>query len=138
MRTNKRVTAIIIRNDQMLLVRRNKMGNEYWVVIGGGVEDDETLEVALRREVREETGLELIGFQLVGENPAEIHGRQERHYFYLCQAGDGEPVLGGPELEANCPENHYELQWIEIGAVSGLKSVYPRFDYSKIPSMLTS
>ena len=85
MRTNKRVTAIIVRDGKMLLIHRFKNGNDYWVVIGGGVEEGETLEVALEREVLEECGRKLLHFQFLGEKAAVIHDHEEIHYFYLCQ-----------------------------------------------------
>ena len=54
------VGAMIFEGDQVLLVER---GNEplkgWWSLPGGGVETGERLEAAMRREVREETGLEV-------------------------------------------------------------------------------
>lgn len=62
MRTNKRVGAILRRDNKILLIHRHKNGQEYWVLPGGGIEDEETLEMALRREVMEETSMKILSY----------------------------------------------------------------------------
>jgi 8-oxo-dGTP diphosphatase len=52
-----RVAAIILRQDQLLLVEHRKHGQRYWVLPGGRLEGDETLDAALRRELTEELGV---------------------------------------------------------------------------------
>ena len=42
----------------MLLCRQEKPGKEYWLLPGGGVDGGETIIEALRRELREELGVE--------------------------------------------------------------------------------
>jgi len=56
------VLAIISRDGALLLERRSDCGR--WGLVGGGIEAEESLETALRREVREETGLEITGQRL--------------------------------------------------------------------------
>ncbi len=90
------VGALIIDAGRILLVER---GHEplqgYWSLPGGAVDTGELLEAALRREVREETGLEVEILSLV-----EIYerimrdeaGRPEYHYVlmdYLCRPVSG-------------------------------------------------
>src|SRR5438093_12861984 len=53
-----RVAAIIARHDRVLLVEHRKRGQRYWVLPGGRLQGNETLDAALRRELREELGLE--------------------------------------------------------------------------------
>lgn len=66
------MTALIESDRRLLLERRADA--PLWGLVGGGVEDDETLEDALRREVREETGLEIERLALFGtfSDPSRI------------------------------------------------------------------
>lgn len=54
------VAAMIRSGHHILLGRRGKDPNRgLYVLPGGGVEDNESLENALRREIKEETGLDI-------------------------------------------------------------------------------
>ena len=90
------VGALIFDNGQILVVER---GTEplkgYWSLPGGIVEAGEKLEDAIRREVREETGLEiepLSVFELFERIMPDAEGRAEYHYVlidYLCRVTGG-------------------------------------------------
>ncbi|RAQ94814.1 NUDIX domain-containing protein [Thermogemmatispora tikiterensis] len=59
------VFALIFDDEgRVLLVHRNDI--DWWNLPGGGMELGETVEEAMRREVREETGLEVVVERLVG------------------------------------------------------------------------
>jgi ADP-ribose pyrophosphatase YjhB (NUDIX family) len=53
-----RVSAILLWQGRVLLCRQEKPGKEYWLLPGGGVDVGESLIEALRRELREELGIE--------------------------------------------------------------------------------
>ena len=53
-----RVSAILLWQGRILLCRQEKPGKEYWLLPGGGVDGGESLIEALRRELREELGVE--------------------------------------------------------------------------------
>jgi len=90
------VGALIFDNGQILVVER---GTEplkgYWSLPGGIVEAGEKLEDAIRREVREETGLEiepLSVFEIFERIMSDAEGRAEYHYVlidYLCRVTGG-------------------------------------------------
>jgi len=54
-----RVTAIVIEDDQILMLDQDTDGPRAWSLPGGKLEEGETLAQALEREVREETGVEV-------------------------------------------------------------------------------
>jgi ADP-ribose pyrophosphatase YjhB (NUDIX family) len=102
------VGAVIWNADgQVLLIRRTKApGAGHWSLPGGKVERGETLEQALRREVREETGLEVEILGLAGV--AEITGDAAigsgwRHYVlidYGVRATSGVARAGSDAADA--------------------------------------
>ena len=53
-----RVSAVLRRENRILLVRQEKPGREYWLLPGGGVNAGESLVDALRRELAEEIGVD--------------------------------------------------------------------------------
>jgi len=58
------VNALIFEEGRVLLAHRRDI--DWWNLPGGGMELDETVEEAICREVREETGLEIVVEYLVG------------------------------------------------------------------------
>ncbi len=100
------VGGVLIRDGKVLLIRRGKpplYGR--WVVPGGTVELGESLEQALVREMREETGLEVVPLEVL-----TVFDRIERdgdrvvyHYVivdYLCRWLGGEARAASDALEA--------------------------------------
>lgn len=75
--------AILIHGDKMLLMRRNKQGSDYYTLVGGKINSNETPEQGLRREVKEETGLDISSARLVfTEKHPEPYNDQ---LIFLCE-----------------------------------------------------
>jgi 8-oxo-dGTP pyrophosphatase MutT (NUDIX family) len=90
-----------------------------WDVVGGHVDSGESLQVALAREIAEETGWQLVGTpELVDVNDWEtaaeggVHRRREFD-FLVEVAGD----LSAPRLER---PKHIEARWIGPGDLATL------------------
>ncbi len=94
------VSALIRRGAALLLVQEQEPHDlaPTWMLPGGRVEPGETLEAALRREIREETGLEITGipplaFEVEIEASLDDLVGTWRAVTYLCDAeGDVEPA----------------------------------------------
>lgn len=96
------VGAIIFKEGSVLLAQRNKLpsrGN--WSIPGGAVQLGETLESACRREVIEETGLEvkvISQFVVLNRITHDDWDRVRFHYVlidYICTPNGGTLRPGG-------------------------------------------
>ncbi len=92
------VGALIFKNDHVLLVKRgHNPGKGEWSIPGGMVEVGETLADAIKREVKEETGLDVNPVKLVKTLERIFHdeeGRVQYHYVlcdFLCEIVSGDP-----------------------------------------------
>src|SRR5947207_8344272 len=98
-----RVAALIVRADQILLVEHRKRGQRYWVLPGGRLQGNETLDAALRRELREELGLEARGGRLAIVCETLAADRHIVNLIYEAEIGEkteprldrSDPVLAG-------------------------------------------
>ena len=95
-----RVSAILRREDRILLCRHAKGDREYWLLPGGGVNAGESLADALQRELTEECGIEeklpLEGPLCIVESIAPDSAIRRKHVVHIVFAGH----LGGRSLEA--------------------------------------
>ncbi len=96
--------VLLDEEDRILLVRFEYRGRSWWAAPGGGLEDAETHEEAARREIREETGLDLeeLGSWIwTGEHVFRFEGRlyrqRERYFLAVVPAFSPSPHLLGSE-----------------------------------------
>ena len=113
----KRVSsrAIIIEDKKLLTMFRRKVKKdgsvkEYYVIPGGGLEENETLEENVIRELKEEfnVDIEIVKFLSTEEYEDTIAN------YFLCKIVNGTPKLGGEELERMTSENYYEIRYIDL------------------------
>jgi 8-oxo-dGTP pyrophosphatase MutT (NUDIX family) len=108
------VTAGLLRRaGRGLLVHRTPMRVWYpdcWDLPGGHVEDGETSEAALRRELLEELD---VSAEIVGEPFAHLLGRDFRMDIWTIDQWSGEPII-------TAVEEHDALAWMNHHEMAGL------------------
>ncbi len=111
---NQAVRAIIIQDDKLLVMWRNKNGSQYFTLVGGGIDDGETPEQALVREVKEETGLDVTAHELVyKEEQEEPYATQ---LIYLCDISSNQEVALAKNSEEDrlnkYKTNMHKPEWV--------------------------
>ncbi len=86
-----RATAVIVRDDEILMVRFEDFGKSFWYLPGGGIEAGETPEQALVREVREELNIDVESHKLLYVYP--LPDATGTEYAFLVSS-TGTPVMG--------------------------------------------
>ncbi len=106
--------AIVLRDGFLLSIKRNKYGDEFYSLPGGGIEPNETAEAAVIREVFEETSIRVSVERLIFIEKDDRFGEQ---YYFLCPYLEGEPALhpGSEEsIETAAGENTYTPVWLPV------------------------
>ena len=112
MRLPIQVEAIIFRRNsnriEYLLLKRLPERNGFWQPVTGGVEEGETLTEALRREIREETGIENLVRVIEGIYYFEFSDPNlNKEYVFGVEVSSTEVVV----LDG---EEHSEYRWCSI------------------------
>ncbi|NLY88828.1 MAG: NUDIX domain-containing protein [Firmicutes bacterium] len=92
------VGAVIFNSDNKILLCKSHKWNDEYIIPGGHIELGEKMEEALKREVLEETGLEVYDLQLVGLKEwiySDSFGEKKHIIFidYLCKTDSCNVVL---------------------------------------------
>ncbi len=107
MRLSARAILITKKNKLLLMRRFKPETGEYYVTIGGGVEDGETSEQALARELKEESG-SLINCSTFVFHYEDVEKDNAMDFFVAFETDRVAPT-GTEWIKWNTPDNQYEL-----------------------------
>lgn len=135
------VRAIVVKDNQLLVMHRNKFGHQYYALVGGAIDIGENQLQTLQRELQEEAGITVSNPRLViAEDAGNMYGMQ---YIYLCDYAGGEPTLSPDSTEAKISAagtNLYTPMWLPLSdlpaanllpaelkeaVIAGLKNGFP-------------
>lgn len=111
------VCATIVRDGKVLLVRHScEQKPDYgdWLLPAGSVEPGESLEDALKREVREELSLKVKIIRKLVEHVDPYTGDQLVNF--LCS-----PITSRIEVS----DELAEARWFDLNEIQGLKTIHP-------------
>lgn len=123
-----RVSALILQKNHLLVIKQNAPSRaEYiWLPPGGGMDFGETTEEALRREVFEETSIEIKNARI-----RYIHEFIEPPYhavefYFFVESFMGTPTLGSdPELSID-HQQLIDVKFVPVPELVNL-NLYPEF-----------
>lgn len=106
-----RATGVLIENNSLLLVKQKLSNNKNWSLPGGRVEPGETLEQALIREMKEETGLDVEPIRMLYVCDVAASDNTVLHITFLTKRIGGEITLPTNEFDEN---PIHDVQFIPI------------------------
>lgn len=115
------VTGAVVRDQKVLYVRRNYEPNQgFWTLPGGYAEHTETLDEAVRRELHEETGIEVGVTGVIGVRTR--YGEKDGAVLvvFRCELVSGEPQA-----------DDYEISAAEFFDAEHIKTLEPVFPLSR-------
>lgn len=124
-----RVAAIIIKDGKILLVKRVKNGEEHFVFPGGSLEEDESPEEAITREIKEELGIDIKPDKLI----FQIINRGIEEGYFLIKEFSGTPQWR--EQHKFTGNNQYYPVWIDIKTAKRLENLFPEESRQKLQSL---
>jgi ADP-ribose pyrophosphatase YjhB (NUDIX family) len=96
-KTPKVVVAAVIEKDGKVLLAKEilESGEEYWIIPGGGVQFGESLADAVKREVKEELGLDVEPAEMID---CREHMNLKYDYHAVIFFFRARPLAGGMKL----------------------------------------
>jgi ADP-ribose pyrophosphatase YjhB (NUDIX family) len=118
------VCAVIEKNNSLLFGRKKEKMGPYpnaWHLLGGGVNDGESLNDAIRREIKEESGIEVKITRSLGfaEDLEPNKSGKTTHYIFLTFLAK---YVSG-EIKAD--DDIKRLAWIEKEELTKIKLTKP-------------
>jgi 8-oxo-dGTP diphosphatase len=116
--------GIVIHDGAILVLYRNKRGEEYHTFPGGHIEAGETNEEAAIREVSEETSVTVVPQKLLYR---VAYGNESEQLYYFCEYIRGEPKLRDDSEEKVATDQGYSIYkpfWLPLSELPNVV-LYP-------------
>ncbi len=86
------MAAIIVEDEKILLIAHKKGTHTYWLLPGGGVKYGESLDKALKRELKEELGIDIKvdDIAMISDSIEPDGKRHIVNITFRCEYEDGE------------------------------------------------
>lgn len=128
----KILTFIVNKNNKLLLLHNNPEdpihGGDIWYTVTGGVEEyDKSLEDAVKREVKEETSLDVTFTKYLNINYNYVNRRniECNEYIFISKVDDGNIILN---------EESIGYKWLDINDY--INEIYWYYDKKELKKIL--
>ena len=128
----KILTFIVNKNNKLLLLHNNPIdpihGGDIWYTVTGGVEEyDKSLEDAVKREVKEETSLDVTFTKYLNINYNYVNRRniECNEYIFISKVDDGNIILN---------EESIGYKWLDINDY--FNEIYWYYDKKELKKIL--
>jgi len=107
--------------EKILMVRNRSGDSSYWSLPGGAVEPGETLEQAVKRETKEESGFDIEITSLYSVREAFFAEAGHHALLFTFRAY----IVSG-KMEASDPDDDImEVKWVDIHTANEILANYP-------------
>ncbi|RLQ94251.1 NUDIX domain-containing protein [Falsibacillus albus] len=136
MKIRNSVKAIIIKEENLLTIKKVSGDQEFYILPGGGQEHGETLEIALKRECVEEvnTDVEVGNLIFMREYIGKNHEFSEKHrhvhqieFMFHCKINEWANV----KIGVNPDQDQVGVEWLPIKELYKF-DLYPKEIRSRI------
>lgn len=118
---NFRVSAIILNSDKTKMLLHTIKGYDFYLLPGGRVEWLENCEDAIKRELKEELGLEKISVRprLLLDNLFDFNNivYQELSFIFVVKLEDIHKIFEEKEEFCGLEGEKYIYKWVEIASI---------------------
>ncbi len=112
------VTGVVVRHSEVLYVQRNyEPSKGTWTLPGGFAEHTETLDEAVKRELREETGIEVLVKGVIGVRTRYTEKHGAVLVIFRCELTAGELQADNYEISA--------AEFLDAEQIRALEPVFP-------------
>ena len=110
-----RSVALVVRNKKILMEKLHYDGRTFFSIPGGGIENEETPEQTVLRELKEECGLE----GTIIRKLAEIYNNGRTEYVFAVHVSDDQKERIGYDPEIPADEQMIkDVLWMELCELS--------------------
>ena len=92
------VKCILVKGNQFLLVKHIKDNDDLWIFPGGKLNENESPEDCVKREMLEEMGLVIEKYESIGEMQNIWKERDDLLYLFVCQVTDDKITINKKEI----------------------------------------
>lgn len=114
------VNGLLLRGQEVLMAHRSPTRKNYpdtWSFPGGHVEDDETLDQALKRELFEEIGILAKSWSFIRRFDDPMSNPENRITFhvFVVEQWEGEPT--------NINDEHTQICWVKLDKAAHMQDL---------------